>query len=127
MVLPVPPEAAGITVALVAALRCALEWFLVPVSEQVSVEMVLSLERLVTDGAQIFPLITVCQSVLGQGRGVAKHLVAEVTLLGSGLAVTLEEAETALWRRLSQHVEEAGAGGGGPPAGLVTGGWAGRG
>ena len=91
MILSVSPETAGVAVALVAAVCRALKWFLVAVSQQVTVEMVLSLERLVTYGAQIFPLITVCQSVLGQGGGVTEHLVTEVALLGTGFAVTRQE------------------------------------
>ena len=114
MVLSVPPKTAGVTVTLVASLRRALEWFLVSVSQKVAVQMVLSLEGLVADRAQVLPLVTVSQSVLGQGRGIAEHFVTETALLRTGLAVPMG-------RGVGQHVRRR-------PAGLVTGGraWGGR-
>ena len=81
-----PPQTACITVALVAALRGALERFLIPVREQMTIEMVLPLEGLVAHGAQVFPLVAVRQAMFGEGRGVAKHLVAEAAFLRTGLA-----------------------------------------
>ena len=51
MVLSVPSETAGVTVALVAAVSRALEGFLVPVSQEVTIEMILSLERFMADSA----------------------------------------------------------------------------
>ena len=116
------PETPGVAVALVAALCRALERFLVAVSQQVPVEMVLPLERLMADGAEVLPLVAVGQPVLGQSRGVAEHFVAEAAFLGTGgLAVAPQQVP---WRGLGQH---QGGPGGGEIRLVPTGGRAGRG
>lgn len=64
VILSMTPKTPGVTVTLVASLCITLEWLLVSVRQQMSVEMILALECLVTHGAEILPLITVRQSVL---------------------------------------------------------------
>ena len=54
--------------------------------EQVAVQMILAFEGLMAHCTQIFPLVTVRQPVLGQGGGVPKHLIAQVTFLGTSFA-----------------------------------------
>ena len=49
------------------------------------IEMVLTLECFVANVAKVLPLIAVCESVLGKSRGVSKHFIAQVTLLGTSL------------------------------------------
>ena len=66
MILSMTPKTPGVTVTLVASLCITLEWLLVSVRQQMSVEMILALECLVTHRAEILPLITVRQSVLGK-------------------------------------------------------------
>jgi hypothetical protein len=79
------PQAAGIAVAFVAALRGALKGFLVPVRQQMTVEMVLTFKGLVAHGAKIFALIAVGEPMLGQSRGIPEHFVAQIALLRTGL------------------------------------------
>ena len=128
VILPVSAQTPRVAVALVAALSVALERLLVSVRQQVPVEMILTLERLVTHRAEVLPLVTVGQPVLGQRRGVPEHLVAQVALLGThfGLeAAHAAEGGRGGWRRGREDIEEAGglvsvAGGG---AGAEHGDW----
>ena len=54
-------------------------------SQQVTVQVVLSLERFVTNVAKVLSLVTVGQTVLGKSGGVSEHLIAQVALLRASL------------------------------------------
>ena len=54
-------------------------------SQQVTVQVILSLERFVTNVAKVLSLVTVGQTVLGKSGGVPEHLIAQVALLWTSL------------------------------------------
>ena len=64
-------------------------------SQQVPVQVVLSLERFVTNVAKVLSLVTVGQTVLGKSGGVSEHLIAQVALLWT----SLRSVPVVRWRR----------------------------
>ena len=74
MVLPMTSQRPGVAVALSTPLGGAGKRLGASVCQQVTVQVVLPLEGFAADVAMVFPLLTVSQSVFGQGGGVGEGL-----------------------------------------------------